>query len=120
MGAGVASQRADDPADALEPLELMIAALETAADDAGSRLLLGRADSIRVPKGFWDYSDPGRLIAQRFGADKAATTVAEIGVLQTTLLGGAARKDQCPQRQHQDSRKPSRHDWNSSPLAIPS
>ena len=67
-------------------------ALERAADDAGSRALLARADSIRVPRGFWDYSDPGRALAERFGASAGVRTcVAEIGVLQTTLLGAAAR-----------------------------
>ena len=94
VGAATASQRADDPTDALEPVELMIAALEAAADDAGGqaggRALLDRADSIRVPRGFWEYSDAGRLIADRFGLATARTTLAEIGVLQTTLLGTAA------------------------------
>ena len=90
VGAGAVQQRCDDPSQALEPVELMIAALERAADDAGSRALLTRANSIRVPRGFWDYSDPGRIIAARFGATAARTQLAEIGVLQTTLLGGAA------------------------------
>jgi acetyl-CoA C-acetyltransferase len=51
---------------------------------------LAEADSIRAPRGFWDYPDPCRLIAQRFGA-KARTEIAEIGVLQTTLIGRAAQ-----------------------------
>jgi len=42
-----------------------------------------------VPRGFWDYSDPGRLIAERFGASGARTVLAEIGVLQQTVLNGA-------------------------------
>jgi hypothetical protein len=58
--------------------------------DAGSRALLAAADSIRVPRGFWESSDPGRLIADRVGATAARTQLAEIGVLQTTLFGGAA------------------------------
>ena len=53
--------------------------------------LLARADAVRVPRGFWDYADPGRALAERFGAARARTTVAEVGVLQTTLLGAAAR-----------------------------
>jgi acetyl-CoA C-acetyltransferase len=91
VGVGAVQQRLDDSQAALEPVELMIAALERAAADAGSRALLGKADSIRVPRGFWDYSDPGRIIAERFGATAAHTQVAEIGVLQTTLLGLAAQ-----------------------------
>jgi len=68
----------------------MTAALERAAEDAGNRALLERADSIRAPRGIWDYSDPCRLIAERIGAARAKTEIAEIGVLQTTLLGRAA------------------------------
>ena len=91
VGAGAVLQREEDPARALEPLELMVNALERAADDAGSRDLLARADSIRAPRGFWDYADPCRLLADRFGAKRAKTVVAEIGVLQTTLFGDAAQ-----------------------------
>jgi len=91
VGTGVVQQRADDPRAAQEPLGLMAVALERAADDAGSRALLARADSIRIPRGFWDYPDPARALAERFGASGARTCVAEIGILQTTLLGAAAR-----------------------------
>ena len=90
VGAAAVQQREDDPRHAREPIELMIDALRRAADDAGSRALLAAADSIRVPRGFWEYSDPGRLIADRVGAAAARTQLAEIGVLQTTLFGGAA------------------------------
>ena len=90
VGSGAASQREADPARAREPLALMIEALEGAAEDAGSRALLARADSVRAPRGFWNYPDPCRLVAERFGARGARTEIAEIGVLQTTLLGRAA------------------------------
>ena len=83
-------QREKDAADSVETLELMLRALEKAAADAGVPELLTRADSIRAPKGFWEYSDPCRLIADRIGADKAQTMIADIGVLQTTLFGSAA------------------------------
>ena len=91
VGVGALSQRAEDPREALEPLGLMESALRRAAADAGAPELLTRADSIRAPRGFWDYGDPGRLLAERFGATGARTLLAEIGVLQTTLFGGAAR-----------------------------
>lgn len=90
VGAGAVSQRIEDHTAAREPIELMIEALERAADDAGTRDLLARASVIRAPKGFPPYADPGRLVAQRFGAD-ARTEYAEIGILQTTLLGRSAR-----------------------------
>lgn len=89
VGVGAIQQKLDDPLQGLEPIELMVAALDRAAADSGCRDLLDRADSIRVPRGFWDYSDPGRLIAARCGATRARTQVAEIGVLQTTLFGAA-------------------------------
>jgi acetyl-CoA C-acetyltransferase len=91
VGFAALQQRSDEPREAREPLSLMGDALERAAEDAGARALLARADSIRIPRGFWDYSDPGRALAERFGSGPARTCVAEIGVLQTTLLGGAAR-----------------------------
>jgi len=89
VGVGAAQQKIDDPRQACEPIALMRLALDRAAADAGCSELLTRADSIRVPRGFWDYSDPGRLLATAIGATRARTLVAEIGVLQTTLLGGA-------------------------------
>lgn len=91
VGVGACSQRLDDPAGALEPVALMARALEQAEEDAGARNLLSRADSIRVPRGFWQYPDPGRLVADSLGASAARTQVAEVGVLQSTLLGQAAR-----------------------------
>jgi acetyl-CoA C-acetyltransferase len=84
-------QRESEPDAAREPVLLMIDALERAADRAGARDLLARADSIRVPRGFWSYPDPGRIIAAAVGATSARTELAEIGVLQTTLFGDAAR-----------------------------
>jgi acetyl-CoA C-acetyltransferase len=90
VGLAAVSQHEADPARAKEPLALMGLALERAAEDAGSRALLARADSVRAPRGFWSYPDPCRLLAERFGASAARTEVAEIGVLQTTLLGRAA------------------------------
>jgi acetyl-CoA C-acetyltransferase len=90
VGVGAISQREEDPSRAVEPLGLMVAALERAADDAGSRALLARADSVRAPRGFWEYPDPCRLVADRLGATQARTEIAELGVLQTTSLGRAA------------------------------
>ena len=89
VGVGAVSQREADPARALEPFELMVRALEGAADDAGSRSWLERADTVAVPRGFWDYSDPARLVADRLCTPRTRTQLAEIGVLQTTLIGKA-------------------------------
>ncbi len=89
VGVAAIDQRLEDPSGSLESLELMVAALEAAADDAGSHGILAEADSIRVPRGFWQYSDPGRLVAERVGASRARTVLSEIGVLQQTLLSNA-------------------------------
>ena len=90
VGAGVAAQREDDFTRALEPCDLMAEALERAGDDAGDRALLAEADLVAVPRGFWNYADAGRLVAERIGAAKARTLCAEIGVLQTALFAEAA------------------------------
>jgi acetyl-CoA C-acetyltransferase len=92
VGVGAAIQREDDPEKAAEPLELMARALEAAAEDAGAPQLLSKLDAISAPRGFWAYGDPGRLLAERFGASATHTTVAEVGILQTTLFGEAARR----------------------------
>jgi len=91
VGAGVASQREEDPARAQEPCALMAEALARAGDDAGDSSLLAEAALVAVPRGFWRYPDPGRLVAESIGAKQARTLVAEIGVLQTTLFAEAAR-----------------------------
>src|SRR5262249_37004996 len=90
-GVGALTQREADPGCGLEPAALMVQALERAADDAGSRRWLERADAIAVPRGFWDYADPARLVAERVKAARARTQLAEIGVLQTTLFERACR-----------------------------
>ena len=91
VGVAAVTQHVEDPAEASEPLDLMEEALRRAADDAGSKALLERVDSIWAPRGFWAYSNPGKILADRFGARGVRTIVAEIGILQTSLLGRAAR-----------------------------
>jgi acetyl-CoA C-acetyltransferase len=89
VGIGTAIQREEDPDAALEPAGLMARALEAAAADAGAPTLLAAADVIGVPRGFWDYADPGRLVADAIGATRARSVLAEIGVLQTSLFAKA-------------------------------
>ncbi len=79
VGVGQLSHRPEDLGGAVEPLELMSRACETAASDAGARSLLGRVDALRVVRGAWSYSDPGRLLAERFGADRAVTALTHHG-----------------------------------------
>ena len=90
VGVGTFNQRIEDPTVALEPIELMLRALTRAGEDAEAPGLLSQADSIWVPRGFWNYPDPGRWLAASLGASGVRTHVSEIGVLQSTLLGRAA------------------------------
>ncbi|MFC2027668.1 hypothetical protein ACFLU3_03160 [Chloroflexota bacterium] len=73
VGVGQILQRLEDPREAAEPLEMMIAALEQAGEDAGAPNLLHRADSICVVRGVWGYGDPGREIARRLEASPTET-----------------------------------------------
>jgi acetyl-CoA C-acetyltransferase len=90
VGAGVAHQRSDDPAEAVEALELMTTAIERAGDDARAPALLAQARVVFVPRGTWRYRDPGRIVAERVGA-QAQSVVAELGVLQSTPFTRACR-----------------------------
>ncbi|MGP8058819.1 MAG: acetyl-CoA acetyltransferase [Acidimicrobiales bacterium] len=84
VGVGTASEPT-------EPSTLMTLAVEAAADDAGARSLLGAIDRIAVPVGTWAYRDPGRLVADRFGASGARTHLGEVGISQQTLVSQALR-----------------------------
>lgn len=84
VGAGVADQRRSQPEAGVGELELMARAVEDAADGLGP--LLGAVGHVLVPRGTWRHGDPGRWLAERFGFADAHTTVAELGVLQQTLI----------------------------------
>jgi acetyl-CoA C-acetyltransferase len=68
VGVGQLLQRAEDPAQALEPLAMMVAVLERAAQDSGAPKLAAQADAIYVCRGMWRYGDAGREVARRLGA----------------------------------------------------
>jgi acetyl-CoA C-acetyltransferase len=90
VGVGAVCQREEDPARAREAADLMLEALRRAGRDAGCPALLERAGLVLVPRGFTEYRDPGRLLAERLSAASARTWLSELGVLQTTLFAGAA------------------------------
>ena len=93
VGIGVATQREEDPARALEPLDLMLAAVRNAGADAlpAPEALLSGVGRIGVPKGRWRYRNPGGEIGRAIGADRAVSLLASVGVLQQTLIGDACR-----------------------------
>jgi len=81
-GVGQRSQREDDLADALEPIDLLAAAARAAADDAGARQLAASADTVAVVDIVsWKYPDPGALLARRLGREAPVRSI-------TTTLGG--------------------------------
>ncbi len=86
IGVGTAMQKHDDPLQSLEAAQLMMLAARRAGDDCGRADVLALCDSIQVPKGTWSYSDPARLIANDIGATRATTVLADIGVLQQTII----------------------------------
>lgn len=91
VGAGQVIQRVDDPAEAREPLALMIEAAERAADDAGAPTLLGSLDTIRVPRGVWEYANPAALLRERFGVPGAETGLAAVsGTMVQRMITDAA------------------------------
>ncbi|MDH3705200.1 MAG: hypothetical protein OES57_03995 [Acidimicrobiia bacterium] len=91
VGAGTAGQRCDDPTDAVDVVELMVRAAETAAADAGAPAILGDVAWVAATKGNARLADPARLVADRVGAADAHTVLSDIGVLQTAPLREAAR-----------------------------
>jgi acetyl-CoA C-acetyltransferase len=74
-GAAQFVQRVDDPHDAIDPLGMMETALRAAADDAGAPDLLAAVDKIYLPRGTWRYGDPGKVLAERIGADNPRTSI---------------------------------------------
>jgi acetyl-CoA C-acetyltransferase len=98
-GVGQILQRLEDPREAAEPLELMLAALARAGEDAGAPKLLARADSIYVTRGAWRYGDPGRLIARRLGAAPGETVGTPYGGnFSQACVTDAARQIQAGRR----------------------
>jgi acetyl-CoA C-acetyltransferase len=87
VGVAQLEQRERDPLRAKEPLALMLEATRLAAEDAGSRELLARADAVRVIRGLWRYQDPGRAIARQIGAPQAKSGITPFGgnFVQTAL-----------------------------------
>jgi acetyl-CoA C-acetyltransferase len=91
VGAGQLLQRVEDPAAAREPLALMIEAAERAAKDAAAPGLLGALDSIRIPRGVWDYANPAALLRERFGVPRAETGLAPVsGTMVQHMITDAA------------------------------
>jgi acetyl-CoA C-acetyltransferase len=91
VGVGFHQERTTDPRECSEPYQLMVRAVRHAAADAGCERLLEQIESISVPQGMWQYRNPGRLIADALGCPSARSVIADLGVLQLTLLSDLCR-----------------------------
>ncbi len=92
VGIGLAAQREDDAARAVDALALMTRATLAAGQDCGNPALLRQLDRILVPKGRWSHTDPARDIARSVGADGAVTVLSTVGVLQQSLIADACNR----------------------------
>jgi len=86
VGISHLEQRFTDFESAKEPIQLMIDAVNQAAEDAGSKELLNTG-SVRVIRGIWPYEDPARAVAQAIGSPNAETALTAFGgnFVQTAL-----------------------------------
>lgn len=91
IGVGFHREPNDDPLACQEPYRLMVEAVRRAAADAGSEAWLADVESIAVPQGMWQYKNPGKLVADALGFGGAHSTIADLGVLQLTLLSDLCR-----------------------------
>lgn len=85
-GVGFRQEKSPDPSECPEALQLMLEAVRAAAEDAGCPSLLPQLESIAVPQGTWQYSNPARLLASELGCETATTILADLGVLQLSPL----------------------------------
>jgi len=75
-----------------EALILMEQASLKAIDDTNAPEIKNYIDEIQIPKGFWDYRNPGKWIAEKHGFSKPTTSIAKIGILQQSLINAACKK----------------------------
>ncbi|HVV76490.1 MAG TPA: hypothetical protein VHC43_10680 [Mycobacteriales bacterium] len=88
VGAAQVIQRPDpsiDLADLRGPYELMLDAIREAAIDAGSARLLEKVDWIGVVGGFWSFTNPAQVLAEKIGSPDAGTCI--------TMLSGSAPQE---------------------------
>ncbi len=92
VGVGGVTQHATDPTDALDAFEMMAAATEQAGADSGARRSCSPAStSCSRRAGSGRTATRVAVVAERFGASNVRSVVAEIGILQQSLLTRAAR-----------------------------
>lgn len=95
IGVGFVQEKSEDPLACPEASQLMLNAIRNAAADASTdastgsdvaKTLLKQLESISVQKGSWQYSNPGKILAEELGCPEAKSILADLGVLQITPL----------------------------------
>jgi len=84
VGVGQVTRR-DKP----DLVELMTSAARAAGEDSGAPSLLADLAWVGVPRGAWTLADPGREVAAGLGAAGAHSVMAEVGILQQTVIDRA-------------------------------
>ncbi|MFQ5667467.1 MAG: hypothetical protein ACE5I7_13710, partial [Candidatus Binatia bacterium] len=81
IGAGQYTQRGADPAQAKEPLAMMVQVAQRAAEDAGADArLLTHLDTVAVVNILsWHYGNPPGLLAERLGAHPTQALYTTVG-----------------------------------------
>jgi acetyl-CoA C-acetyltransferase len=92
IGWSAVEQREKDPQQALDATGLMIKAAKSALPLELSDSILAAVDWIAVPNGTWDYRDPARIVANGIGARQPHTVLANVGVMQQTLISQACQR----------------------------
>ena len=92
VGLGTATRREEDFERALEPMDLMLEAVDRAGMDTRAANVLQDVQYIAVPRGRWQYANPAGEIARHVGASGAVEVLASVGVLQQTLIGEACAR----------------------------
>ncbi len=72
-------QRADDPAEARPPIDLMVEAVDSALEDAQAGGLRRRIDSVRAMKGVWGYRNPALTVIEALDLAGAETGLSAVG-----------------------------------------
>jgi acetyl-CoA C-acetyltransferase len=93
IGISQIQQRVKDEFSGDEPIDMMIDAVNQAADDAGSRSLLKNLESVRVIRGVWRYKQPARYIAEKLGCPGAETFGTSFGGNSVQVMVNQSAKE---------------------------
>jgi len=91
VAAAAVQEKLQDATQCHESPELMAMALQKAATECGAPQLLESIDSIAVPQGYREYSNPAAAIAEAVQAQNAETILVSIGIPQLTLISNACQ-----------------------------